>query len=82
MKHNTFEDEGEEWIILKVQYNRRERNYTCDIIKENDVDDNHRPRRGADINEMLLWEVLDNSRGERWYRKDFDEVIHRMNRTK
>jgi hypothetical protein len=81
LKHKTFEDEGEEWIILKVQYNRRERNYTCDIIRENDVDDNHRPKRGADINEMLLWEVLDNSRGERWYRNEFNDVIRRLDKT-
>ena len=41
LKDKTFEDEGR-WKITKVQYNRKERNYTCDI------------EQGDDENEMLL----------------------------
>ena len=65
----SFEDEGR-WKIIKVQYNRKERNYTCDV------------EQGDDENEMLLFEVLQESKGEDWYRKEFDEVIKKMNKSK
>ena len=65
----SFEDEGR-WKIIKVQYNRKERNYTCDIEQDDEE------------NEMLLYEVLQESKGETWYRKEFDEVIKKMNKSK
>ena len=45
-------------------------NYTCDV-KQDDVE-----------NEMLLYEVLDESKNETWYRKAFDEVIKKKNKSK
>jgi hypothetical protein len=69
LKDKTFEDEGR-WKIIKVQYNRKERNYTCDV------------EQGDDENEMLLHEVLHESKAEPWYRKEFDEVIKKLNKSK
>ena len=65
----TFEDEGRQKIV-KVQYNRKVKNYTCDVEQ---VDEE---------NEMLVYEVLDESKNETWYQKLFDEVIKKMSKGK
>ena len=69
LKDKTIEDEGR-WKITKVQYNRRERNYTCDVEQDDEE------------NEMLLHEVLHESKAEPWYRKEFDEVIKKLSKSK
>ena len=61
-----FDDEGE-WKIVEVQYNWKVGNYAWDVEQDDDE------------NKMLLYEVLDESKNETWYRKSFDEVIKTMN---
>jgi len=69
LKDKTFEDDGR-WTIEKAYYSRSNRAYVCDV------------KNGEEENTMLLWEVLEESREEDWYKSRFDEVIKKLNKSK